>query len=380
MHERRARGNAPGQIGSENNGRSPGTKRGVDKLVDAFDKVGAVAVRPLTDRRDNPSWWAYIAAGVLLLVVASAALTTLGGQLQLMHLPGVEGLGVQGYSFSHLTDAISTWQASTNNVESLNLATPRQVALAWLILDACIFIADYALAGGVVLARALRPNGREELRPILEATASLLVVVAACDVLENVLSYVAVRWLWDDPPGALAVIVAVATWGKMIAGALVVISLLLLARAVWKNRSATTKGTTVLLRGQIGIAVVATANSARMRDLPSEFSRPRSHTIVVRDDFSEIVAELLCGREVDGVERPEFQGQQRAGCSQNTIADPDEVDPREDRAPSLDGMWSDRQQSSGHFRPCEGTGYEWPSPADVPTQSLRLRFSHRELH
>lgn len=108
--------------------------------------------------------------------------------------------------------------------------------------------------------------------------------------------------------------------------------------------------------------------------------RPHSHAIVVSDDFTEIVAELLCGREVDGVQRPKFQRQQCAGSSQNTIADPDEVDPLEDRAPSLDGLWSERQQSTGHFRPCESTGHERPPPADVPTQSIGLRFSHRELH
>lgn len=136
----------------------------------------------------EPYWWVFVAAGLVLLAVSGAAMSSLGNQLGFMHLPGKEGFRVQGFSLSHLKDAVDAWRGYTPTANSLHLATPRGVAVTWAAVDLFLFIPGYALAGATLLWRGAERRSKTRLGPLLRGAALLLVAVVVLDVVENTLT------------------------------------------------------------------------------------------------------------------------------------------------------------------------------------------------
>lgn len=256
-------------------------ERSVGRGVEALNARTARFLRPLTRRAGKRFWWVFVAGGVLLLAVSSVAMKTLGAQLELMHPRGGPGFAVQGYSLSHLTDAIATWKAWAAGSEALGMASPRGIAVTWILVDLVLFVTGYAAAGGMLLVRASRPGaGGGQLRAVWRAAASLLVVVVALDLLENLLSLAAVVWWPDTLPRGLAAAVGVVTWTKTIAGAPVVLAGILLGIYAWRSRSQAATATTSLLRGQIGIALATVVFFSLPIQLPDVFLSLRAIQLV----------------------------------------------------------------------------------------------------
>ncbi len=234
--------------------------RSIERLVRGaartLDRLTAPALKPL--RRAESLWWVYVAAGLLLLATSSIALRALTQQLELMHLPAQEGFGVQRFwSFDHLTQAAETWsQYWTEATRSLGLASPKAIAIAWILIDLLVFIPGYAAAGGMLLIRGERSPKDERLVPALRTAASLLVFVVLFDVAENLLSLIALCPWPQLPPSPLARAAGVMTVLKMLLAIPVVLALVLFALTAWRKRSEAARATTALLRGQIGIAIV----------------------------------------------------------------------------------------------------------------------------
>src|SRR3546814_7092808 len=70
---------------------------------------------------------------------------------------------------------------------------------------------------------------------------------------------------------------------------------------------------------------------------------------------SDLFAEALGGGEVDGVERPHLMGLDGAGCGEDLVVDPHEVEQREDGSPP-----SDRRVTLGRSEE-RRVGKEWVS-------------------
>src|SRR5215204_2151066 len=101
------------------------------------------------------------------------------------------------------------------------------------------------------------------------------------------------------------------------------------------------------------------------RDRQAELVGCRGHPVVVGDDPGQVSAELLCGREVDGVQGSELDRQDRAGGVQDAIVDPDQVDAGEDVMAALDRFRSKRQECPCDLGPGEGAGDERSSAPEV---------------
>jgi hypothetical protein len=101
------------------------------------------------------------------------------------------------------------------------------------------------------------------------------------------------------------------------------------------------------------------------RHRPTQFSSCDCHAVVVRNDSGQIDAELLCGREMDRVQRPQFDGKHSPRGAQNPIIDSDEVDSGEDAIPALNGLDPQGQKCASNFSPGKSAGNERLAQSNV---------------
>jgi len=75
-----------------------------------------------------------------------------------------------------------------------------------------------------------------------------------------------------------------------------------------------------------------------------------AQALVVGDQPGEIAAELTRGGEVDRVQRAKLGRQQRAGGGEDTVADPDQLQPREHLLPRRTAGSPSGSSAPGHLR------------------------------
>ena len=222
-------------------------------------------------------WWVAVAAGLLLLAAGNAALSSLGAQLKLMHVPGVEGYGAQGTSTSHLRDAVAAWRdfwyGTPDAPSAMGLvASPLTIAKHWLRIDLLVFIPGYLIAGTIALRRATL-RGPSRLKRLGLVGVGALFAGTLCDVFENVLSLRALGPLRDGVSAGASRVVAWFTIAKtillIVAGAILLVYVL----RAWATRTKKARAAATLLRGHIGIAVAAAALFSVPIQLPDIFMK-----------------------------------------------------------------------------------------------------------
>jgi hypothetical protein len=237
----------------------------------AVAALGVAARRPLAplaSRAGKDTWWVPVAVGIVLLAVSAVALMALGSQLKLMHLPTEPGYAAQGFfSKTHLHEAVKQWTGywfgtpSVPPARVLGGASPQGLAVVWLLLDLLVFIPGYVMAGGMLLLRTARNAGDDGRAVLARGAASLLVVVALLDVVENLATLGVVACTWPDVPSTgVALAVGLVTIAKYVLGGLVLGALVLLGLRAWNDRSgdsAAARATLGLLRGNVGLALAA---------------------------------------------------------------------------------------------------------------------------
>jgi len=218
---------------------------------------------------------------IVLLLAGQAALTSLSKQLAAMHLPGVTGRGPQGFvGSSHLDLAVRQWKEfwdASGSGQRPNISppfvSPLWLARLFMILDYLLFIPGYLVGTWVIVARnraTLRASKQAGCGPL--ATRShlerLLLVTALCvsltvlfDCLENALTLVLVGRYWSGghQRSWLDATLTVATNAKWLLGGLVILFLLILAVARWRDRDPRTHAALRLLAPQIGLVVAVLA-------------------------------------------------------------------------------------------------------------------------
>ena len=230
----------------------------VTRRKNATPAVPTAVWRWIRGRFTGDNWWVPVAAGIIVLAASMAALTALGAQLKMMHLPGVAGAGAQGYSTSHLADAVRVWcdfwdcGEPTSDVQALGLASPLSVAKAWFWIDLLLFIPAYAIAGSIALRRA---TARSPAWVVRSAPVALL-LGALFDLGETLFSLLSVEDLWNDQAAPLAPAIFWLTLLKTIFLGCAILVLLLLLAAWWAGRKDAAREAPRLLRAQIGIAIL----------------------------------------------------------------------------------------------------------------------------
>jgi hypothetical protein len=101
------------------------------------------------------------------------------------------------------------------------------------------------------------------------------------------------------------------------------------------------------------------------RDRQPEVVGRRGHPVVVGNDPGQVSAELLGGREVNGVQGSELDRQHRAGGIQDAISNPYQVDTGKDVMAASDRFRSKRQEGPRDLGPGEGAGDERSSAPEV---------------
>lgn len=236
------------------------------------------------DRAVGPRWWVPVAGGLLVLAASMAALMGLGAQLRMMHVPGIDGFGPQGFSKSHMTDAVRVWLAFWNGADGVpgasasGLASPKSIACHWFWIDLFLFTPAYVVAGSITLLRAARKSpGR--MRAFASAATVALIAGALADVGENAFSLLALRSLWD---GGTAWAGTIFWWtlAKSILLGFALAILLVRLVALWAGRGEAAKEAGRLLRGQIAIAAITVILFFVPLQLPDIFLSLRTEQLV----------------------------------------------------------------------------------------------------
>jgi hypothetical protein len=111
-----------------------------------------------------------------------------------------------------------------------------------------------------------------------------------------------------------------------------------------------------------------TCPSAWLNDPVAQLLPCRDHPVIVRDKRRQLMIELLCRGEVNGIQRSKLRRVEGSCGIQDAIVDANKIQPLKHAAPSGDRLVARWQECAYYFRACEGTGYQGSPAPKVPTQ------------
>jgi len=112
----------------------------------------------------------------------------------------------------------------------------------------------------------------------------------------------------------------------------------------------------------------------------SQSFRGSGHPVVVRHEHIQIVAKLLCRREVNRVQGPKLPGKQCARRVQDAIVHANEIEVLQHTAAPALRFVACRQQRTKNLRTGESARHQRLSAPEIAPQRKRLRFAHGKLH
>lgn len=234
----------------------------------AIDRRLVIYARKLTRFFvDGRLSWMVLAAGVVMLVAGFSVVKEIGGQLKLMHLPSVQGYGLDKVGPTNFDDAVSVWQSfHLRLVESVgeeSFVSPLELARKYLLIDTIVFLPGYVLGGLAVILRGHRANSRRKtLRVLLRWAGLALVLCAVVDLLENALTSRVVSRYWgatdahDVGPNWVDGFLGAVTIAKWVLVVSVALSLLALSLRTLEKRTRESKATITLLRSLITVGLL----------------------------------------------------------------------------------------------------------------------------
>ena len=109
-------------------------------------------------------------------------------------------------------------------------------------------------------------------------------------------------------------------------------------------------------------------------------TRCLEHLVVVRDEHAEVGAELVCGREVNCVQRAHIMRMQHSGCVEYPSVEADELNARQHVAGSRHAFVAFEEHGAEYLSSSQRARHQWATSTQVPAQRRRLRFVDHQLH